>query len=45
MLQHPNHRPDFYTTSDRTSANIHVGGGLATLSLGQEEIEIIQVTF
>lgn len=49
MLQHLNHRPDFYITSNRTSANIHVDGGLiynqTYFGLCQEGTEMNQVTF
>lgn len=49
MLQHLKHRPDFYTTSNRSSANICVDGALVYnqthFGLGQEGTKINQATF
>lgn len=49
MLQHLNHRPDFYITSNRTSTNTRVDSALiykqTYFGLGREETEMNQVTF
>lgn len=49
MLQHLNHRPDFYITSNKNSTNIHVDSALiynqTYFGLGQEETEMNQITF
>jgi len=49
MLQHLNHRPDFYITSNRTSANIWADSALIYIQtyfgLGLEGAEMEQVTF
>lgn len=49
LLQHLNHRPDFYTTSNGTSANIYVDGALiysqTYLGLSWKGTKINEVTF